>query len=413
MREKWIRLWRDFRFPLIAAFGTMPVPLVLFAYYAPMLLKFAWVLPACYVLLDALSTRIPGKWRICYGLLEVLLLAGSGWLIGNIAGNWTVLVVPGVYCFLLLWGLVLSAGDRNDQIGPAVYVICVGVHLMAQLLQYSAGILENPALDPVRPWTVASFFCCALLVLVTLNQSNLKFSTNGRQNASRVMQRKNLLLVLALFAVGLAIASVPALVNVMDKLFKWVVIAVLWLIFFLSGEESESSGAVSGGDGDGDMMLPSADKVVNAPQWLRVILTVIVLALIAAVAVYALYIICKKLVIFAKFITRISGKYLHAVSEDYVDEITDTREGRENTSEARNRKNRLSPLDERRLPPDQRIRYRYRRLMQKHPEWDSGATARETLTAEAAPLYERVRYSPYPVTEEEAQRFLAETKKEL
>lgn len=413
MREKWIRLWRDFRFPLIVAFGTLPVPLVVFAYYAPMLLNLVWVLPLCYILMDAVSTRIPGKWRICYGVLEVILLAGAGWLTGKTAGNWTVLIVPGTYCFLLLWGLVLSAGDRNDQIGPVMYVICIGVHLMAQLLQYSAHVLKNPALDPVRPWTAVSFFCCAFLSLITLNQANLKSSTSGRQSASRVMQRKNLLLVLGLFALGLLIASIPALVNLVGELFEWVVIGILWLIFLLSGKESQSSGEVVDSGGDGAMMLPGADEVAHMPQWLTITLTVIVLVLIAAVAVYAVYIIGKKLVIFAKFITRISGKYLHAVSEDYVDEITDTREGRENTSEARNRKNRLSSLDERRLPPDQRIRYRFKRLMQKHPEWDSGATAREKLTAEAAPIYERVRYSPYSVTEEEAQRFLAETKKEL
>ena len=63
------------------------------------------------------------------------------------------------------------------------------------------------------------------------------------------------------------------------------------------------------------------------------------------------------------------------------------------------------------MPPDQRIRDRYQRLMQKHPEWDSGSTARENLPESAAPLYERVRYSPYPVTEEDAQQFAAETKK--
>ena len=105
MREKWIRLWRDFRFPLIMAFGTMPVPLLLFAYYAPMLLPRLWAYPLVYVLLDAVSTRIPGKWRIVYGLLDVLIMAAAGFWGGTVAGDWRVLVVPGLYCILLLWGL--------------------------------------------------------------------------------------------------------------------------------------------------------------------------------------------------------------------------------------------------------------------------------------------------------------------
>ena len=78
MREKWIRLWRDYRFPLMMAFGTLPVSLLIAAYYAPVVLPFLWAWPLGYVFLDALSTRIPGKWRIAYGLLETALLGASG-----------------------------------------------------------------------------------------------------------------------------------------------------------------------------------------------------------------------------------------------------------------------------------------------------------------------------------------------
>jgi len=213
------------------------------------------------------------------------------------------------------------------------------------------------------------------------------------------------LMILAFVSMGIA-----DLTNGAGKLLEWIVIAILWLITRFGSQESGGSAEGQGGD-MGEMMLPGAEKVVNSPMWLKILLTVIVLALVAAVLGYAVYFFARKLLVFVKFLSRISGKYLHAISEDYVDEITDTREGRENLSKAKNRKTRLSALDERRLPPDQRIRYRFKRLLQKHPEWESGATAREKLPAEAAPIYERVRYSPHPVTEEDAQRFAAETKK--
>ena len=413
MREKWIRLWRDYRFPLMMAFGTLPVSLLIAAYYAPVLLPFLWAWPLGYVFLDALSTRIPGKWRIAYGLLETALLGASGWYGGTLADNWTFLVVPGMYCVLLLWGLVLSSEERNDRISVFWFVVSIGAHLMGQLLLYSANIMENPAPDPVRPWVTVSFFLYAILALVTLNQANLKFSTGGRQNASRLMQRKNLLLVVALFAVGMLVASVPAIVKGAGELLQWIIIGVLWLMYILSGKNDapQGSGEEQGAVGEEGMLPPGEPG--QMPQWLSVVLAVIVLALVAAVAVYAVYITVKKLIVFVKFLTRISGKYLHAVSEDYVDEISDTREGRENSERARSRKPRLSSLDEKKLPPDQRIRYRYLRLRQKHPEWDKGATARETVSPEAAPIYERVRYSSHPVTEADAQRFLAETKKHL
>ena len=414
MRAKWTRLWRDYRFPLIVAFGTLPATLLIFAHYGAPLLPWLWAWPLAYVLMDAISTRIPGKWRICYGIMEVALLVLSGWYSKTICGNWAVLIAPGMYCLLLLWGLVLSAEDRNDRIGVLWYVLCIGVHLFAQMLLYSAGITGNQAVEPVRFWINSSFFICAILALVTLNQANLKFSTSGRQNASRVMQRKNLLLVFALFAVGMILASIPALVSAAGELFRGLIIAILWLFYYiLGGEKSSEEGSAEGqGSGGGEMGLP-AGEVVETPQWLTVILTVIILALVAAVLGYCLYFLVKKLIVFVKYLTRISGKYLHAVSEDYVDEISDTREGRENTSGIRSRKVRLSSMDERKLPPDQRIRYRYLRLVQKHPEWDKGATARESVSEEAAPLYEQVRYSTHSVTEEDAQKFLAETKKQL
>lgn len=411
MREKWIRLWRDFRFPLLIAFGTMPVALLLFAQYTPVLLPFVWAWPLGYILLDALSTRIPGKWRILYGLLELLLLAGCGYFAGTVTGSWLVLIVPGMYCLLLLWGLVLTAEARNDRVGPLWYIVCIGVHLLAQLLQYSARVTENPAIDPVRPWTSVAFFAFAIIGLITLNQANLRFSTSGRQNASLLMQRKNLLLVVGLFAIGLLIACTPAIVKAAGNLLQWLLVSILWLIYNLFGEQEMEQAPGEEAVGQDNLGLPVAGETAQAPQWLTILLTVFVLALVAAVALYALYFLGKKLIVFFKFMTRISGKYLHAVSEDYVDEITDTREGREDQSKARNRKHRLSAQDERKLSPDQRIRYRYLRLMQKHPEWNSGATARETLPADAAPIYERVRYSSHPVTEADAEAFATGTKK--
>jgi len=410
MRLKLIRLWRDFRFPLLMAFGTLPGPLVLLSYYAPSLLPLVWVWPLCYLLLDALSTRVKGKWRLLYAVFEVALFGLTAWYALNAVEDKLVLLGPAMYCVLLLWGLVLNAEDRNDHIGPVWYVVSLAMHLLSQLLVFSTHVTETFQLTSVESWLLLSFFAFAILALITLNQSNLKFSTSGRQSASRLMQRKNLLLVLGFFVIALLISFVPAILDIMSEVFRWVIIAVLWLIDKLSGigGQGAGSGQSSGNPGE---FLPTDETPNVMPQWLSIILTVIVIVLLAAFAVYAVYIIAKKLSIFFKYLVRISGKYIHAITEDYVDEITDTRIGTEDQNTQRSRKTRLSAAEERKLPPDQRIRYRYKRLMQKHPEWFSGSTARENLPQEAAPIYEKVRYSPYPVTEEEAMRFAEETKR--
>ena len=410
MRLKLIRLWRDFRFPLLLAFGTLPGPLVLLSYYAPSLLPLVWIWPLCYLLLDALSTRVKGKWRLLYAVLEVGILGLTAWYALNTVADKIVLMGPGMYCLLLLWGLVLSSEDRNDQIGPLWYVVSIAMHLLSQLLVFSTHITETFMLLSVEPWLLLSFFAFAILALITLNQSNRRSSTGGRQSASRLMQRKNLLLVLGFFAIAVLISFVPAIIDLVSELFKWIVIGILWLIHILSKEDSQAQGAAGTPMGTEDsLFLGGVTKAM--PQWLSIILTVIVVVLLAAFAVYAVYIIAKKLSIFVKYLMRISGKYIHAVTEDYVDEITDTRVGLEDQKTQRGKRNRLSATEEKRLPPDQRIRYRYKRLMQKHPEWFSGSTARENLPPEAAPIYEKVRYSPYPVTEEDAQSFAEQTKK--
>lgn len=410
MRLKLTRLWRDFRFPLLLAFGTLPGPLVLLSYYAPSLLPLVWVWPLCYLLLDALSTRIKGKWRLVYAVFEVALFALTAWYALARGEDKLVLLGPGMYCVMLLWGLVLSADDRNDHIGPLWYVVNLIMHLLSQLLVFSTHVTETYQLASVETWLLLSFFVFAVVALITMNQSNLKFSTGGRQNASRLMQRKNLIMVLCFFAIAVLISFVPAIVDAVSELFRWIIIGILWLINKLSGEGEQRQGVEEAVGGEEDTIFLE-ETAKTMPEWLSVLLTVIALALVAAAAVATLYVVVKKLIVFAKYLMRVSGKYIHAVTEDYVDEITDTREGLEDQKTQRNRRNRLSSAQERKLPPDQRIRYRYKRLMQKHPEWFSGSTARENLPPEAAPIYEKVRYSPYPVTEEEAQQFAADTKR--
>ena len=99
-------------------------------------------------------------------------------------------------------------------------------------------------------------------------------------------------------------------------------------------------------------------------------------------------------------------------SEDFEDEITDTREEgeQERISVLDSLRRRLVRVDEKKLSPTQRVRYRYLRLMVKHPEWRASQTARESIPEDAAALYERARYSGDSVSPEEAERFAGRTR---
>ena len=147
------------------------------------------------------------------------------------------------------------------------------------------------------------------------------------------------------------------------------------------------------------------------PQWLQMIFAVAGLLLAVAVTLWLVYFLIKKLIAGIKLLGRLLGQYLQAVSEDYVDEITDTREELNQAVGRTAPDNRQKSQPNRAQTPEQRIRYRYRQLMHRHPEWESGSTARENLNEEAASIYEYTRYSGRPVDEDKARTFAAETKK--
>jgi hypothetical protein len=132
---------------------------------------------------------------------------------------------------------------------------------------------------------------------------------------------------------------------------------------------------------------------------------------VVIVAGVVLYFALRRLLEMLKDGWRLLGKWLETASstqhDDYIDEISDTRD---DATVAVRKKRRDPILPPRNMTPNQKIRYRYKRLLIKHPEWKQYYTARENLPEEAAKLYERARYSTHPITGEEAEQFQSKTK---
>ena len=225
------------------------------------------------------------------------------------------------------------------------------------------------------------------------------------------MKQKNLLLTLALFGAALGVACIPAAVSIMKAVILWGVSALQWVIGMFASL-FHLNGMAGGGPSDSSSpALPfEGEQQSAASQWSSAVITVIALVLVAALACFALYWLGKKLIVLARELYRKLSRYFHAVSEDYVDEITDTREDNDRSTYRGRQQKKLSGKDMRKLPPDQRIRYRYWLLMRKHTRWAPGSTARENLNTAAASIYERVRYSKYAASEADDQRFAEETK---
>lgn len=409
MNHFWIRLWRSVRFPLLVACATVPVPLLVSAYLMPEMLQLMWLWPAGYVIMDAIGTVIRKKWRILYGAISLMLIAAGTVPMVILTENVRIFFVPVLYSALLLIGLTRSAMQRNERVQPIWYALGVAVHLVAQLLLYTATNTGNLYLLSLKPWILACFFCFVLLALVTLNQGNLQTASAIRQAAPRSIRRKNLLLTLAFFGITVAIALIPAVVSAISSFFSWLFFAIRWLYGLLIGEDQGAGGA--GGPGTQPGFPDAGPAREGMPQWLQMIFAVAGLLLAVAVTLWLVYFLIKKLIAGIKLLGRLLGQYLQAVSEDYVDEITDTREELNQAVGRTAPDNRQKSRPNRAQTPEQRIRYRYRQLMHRHPEWESGSTARENLNEEAASIYEYTRYSGRPVDEDKARTFAAETRK--
>ena len=127
---------------------------------------------------------------------------------------------------------------------------------------------------------------------------------------------------------------------------------------------------------------------------------------LARAAQKALRILGQKLLTFLHWGLQRLQSYASSATEDYVDELQNTREqGDERFLLNRLRRRRISARELEAMPPRERIRVLYAIARRKHPEWPASGTARETLCEDSARIYERARYSSHPVTEEDASCF--------
>lgn len=412
MQRRLTDIWRAGSFPVMVAFAFLPVTLLLGSYFAPACLPYVWIWPVCYVLLEGLRIGIRGKWRVLYGLGEVAVMAALAVWLGTRAVHVSVFLIPAMYAVLLLAELPRSLERRLAQNHLLVYeVLGIAVHVAAQLFRYSAQVRGDPVLDGVAVWFILSFFAFILLALVLRNETALSHVSGGRLLVSTVMKRKNRMLTLALFGIALGIACIPAGVSALKTMILWCAAALRWVIGTLSRllqSIGTSSGAASA-PGDPTQPMEGVGQMASS-HWSSVVITIVAMVFVAAVVGFALYKLGKKLIALARLLYHKVTRYFHAVSEDYVDEITDTREENDRVLCAGAQRKKLSGKDIRRLPPDQRIRYRYWLLMRKHAWWMPGSTARENLNTTAASIYERVRYSEYAATEGDDRQFAEEIK---
>jgi len=406
-------LLRKCQLLLIIVFGSYPAVMVLFDHFAPDLLPYGWTYPAAFFLLSVLGILVPGKWRLVCGILFAAGLVGISVWICPREFLLPVIAAAVFSSVLQLWCLQMGGWSSREEI-PGIWIsfeiVC---HLIGQIFVYMDRVGEDPVLSRYSGSFFTALFGGILLTMLSLNRKSLLDASGKRKSVPGVMRQKNTVMTVGLFAVSILAALVP---SVFPLIKSAVIGAVKWIVELVKKLIPDTPAAQQGGvpsqGGPPPMMMDSGGE----PSMFAIVMEKVILflgALLAAAGLvyllYRLYLILRKN--FKKLIMRFS-RFAANVSEDYEDEVTDTRDPL--TAEkirSSHQKTRLSSRQERAMSPGERIRYRYLRLLQRHPEWGSGSTARENLPGSMASLYERARYSTHAVTQEEASSFVSSSKK--
>ena len=397
---------RKLQHPLLLATGLLPLAVFFLSEWFPLDERYVFFMTlfftGTYLLLAWASLLVSGGLRFVIGGAGIVLLMGlSCWLM-PIREKFYVLFIPLLYSAMLWLSLPMGGWHRDEELSAMWYIFCTILHILVQLFLHDLPLLSALML--------VSFLIFLLLAMLSLNRTSLNSAGHYRVRVPEHMRRRNIILTVALFLLTLLISALPAIGAFLRRLWDGFIGLIFRIVnWFSSLFATDVTGG--GGGGGGDMTAAMGAFETPEPTLFQIILEKILfgLAFIAGIAlvIWMGYELWQKIRRLAKWLWQRMEAFSAAVTKDYEDEVTDTRDEAqyEKTSPFQRLRQRLARVDESKLSPAQRIRYRYMRLRMKHEEWQPADTVRDTLPEEAAQLYERARYGNQSMSEEEARQF--------
>lgn len=401
--------------PLLLALGSIPVALLLVMNTAPALLSRMWLLLAAFLLLAWSCLLLPGKKRLLGGIAGAAALITLGVILLDVKAHMILLLLPLMYAALLFVTLPMGGWPRSRELHLAWYVVGMLLYVLLQLLVSGSRMAETYLYEPVILPITLGFLGFAALLLLALNRASLDSAAMSRRTVPLLMRRQNIVLTLALLLLALLIAAIPAIGFLLGQAWDWLMkgigllAAVLTALLPQKQQSGDAAPPPAGSDqlSLGEMQAPSSLALI-----LEKVLGVIALFALIILIFFAGRALIKLLIRLVKYLWSRLNHYSAVASEDYEDEITDTRDEPDVERERLlHRLRRMGSSNEKGLSPTERVRYRYKRLKQKHTDWHAASTARETLPEQAAAIYERARYGGVTLTEEEADQFREGTKR--
>lgn len=400
MRNRFFRC----QLPLMIGCGFLPILLMMCHFWSRAELLPWLVAPATYLILSCVCMLLPGKWRLAAAIpgLVAMVAVSSMMLAGETPG--VRITLPALYAGLLLFTLPIAGWERGRELPQVIPAVAVCAHLLAQFLFF-----VNPTqIKAISPLLWISFVVFLLLFMLSLNRQSISNAMPDEHDVPVSIRKRNRLLTWIMLGLVMVISLIPALGKAVNQVMTWIKQFVLWIVdlFLKLFATEESSG--SGGGGAEDMLMGLGGGEASAlAKWLEKIFVAIAVVLIALIVLWVVRFLWRKLRQLAIYLYGQLRHYASSASEDYIDEIEDTRsEGEGRVSFAQQilrRRNARRNLKD--LPPREQIRVRYSMLRGKHPEWEQSHTARETLNETSARLYEKARYSSHEVTAQDSETF--------
>ena len=397
--------------PLTIAAGLLPVPMLLFTYLQPQLQKYAWFFPVSYFVLAALSLLLPGKLRLPFGIMSAvgIILPWCFLLTGESLG--LCLAVAIVYGILLLWSIRMDGWNAEKELHSAWIGLCLVVQFLGLGMQMLDRQTTRYPLAPVAPWLYLSFFVTIIMCMLSMNRKALNTVTTQWTAVAKVMHRKNVVLVFLLVVAAALISLLPSAMGAIKIVIGWIRRFLKLFERDFSEDFTTVPSTTEAADSD-EMMLPFIPQEGKYTGLLNNLFLIFFAILVAVVLPFLIYLLWKRLRGVAKNLWRSLRNFTSDSAAEYEDEITDTRDSviaDETESTVVMGKRRI--FSDKGFSNTEKIRHRYRQLQKKNPQWQKASTARENLPESSAGIYERARYSPHPITAEDADRFKAETKK--
>ena len=390
--------------PLLWALAILPLFLMI---SAGIDLLAPWVYEVLFLLFGSWIVCMK-KRRLLVAALGILVLVGLGFLLFQ---ELRLFVMPAVCTVLLL--LLCSADSISGFDRSAAGIAGLLFYLAAQycISRADQGLPGFLAFGAIRVPVLLGFLVLALLLLLQANLETVEDAA-GKHVLPTSVLRRNRILVFLLAGLVLFLAALPLLQRALFALWEAIKQGFFWLVALIMSLLPDTFSEQGGGGGGGGMDLSGLGES-SGPSPLAVFLEKVIMVVaaigLAVLLFFAVRAVIRKLKVLWAHLRKMLDAYLKSTGEDYVDEITDTRDSPE-AYERRQRKKRKRRVFSDSMTNQEKVRYGYGHALDLHPDWKTSATARETLGVETAAVYEKVRYANQDVSQEETETFLNRTK---